>query len=160
MTARQVEMSRSISNTIYILSNPRIVGEYKVGIHQGGLRKLQSRYETYIPDVKVHYLIENVKAREIENQFKELHSTSRVPFKRKREGENLSEWFKMPLDLIISRLLIMLVGKDYGLNGANSFVISEMDQTVIEGTTIISPKLKVIDLTNSEETEEEEEDQT
>lgn len=149
-------MNRTISNTIYILSNPRIRGEYKVGIHRGGLRKLQSRYETYIPDVKIHYLIVNVQAREIENKFKILNSISRVPFKRKRENKNLSEWFKMPLDQIISCLLLILAGNKYGFDGKTSFTIGQMEQTTLEGIRIIRPKLTVIDLTTSDQETEEE----
>lgn len=150
-----------MSNALYILSNPRIAGEYKVGIHQGGLRKLQSRYETYITDVKIHYLIENVQAREVETKFKELYSSSRIPFQRRREKQGLSEWFKMPLDQIISNLLIMLVGKNYGINGKKSFQITELSDRVVDGTKIISPKQVVIDLTDlsdeevDPETEEE-----
>lgn len=145
-----------MASRIYILSNPRVLGEYKLGVHTGNLRKLQARYETYIPDVTIHYLIENVKAAEIEQQFKELHSELRVPFARKREGAGLSEWFKMPLHDMITCLLIMLVGKNYGFDGRKNFTIIQLLDEIVDDTRIIRASPQIIDLTSDSDTDDDE----
>ena len=147
----RVKVKTTMSNSIYVLSNPRIPGEYKVGKHRGGLGKLHTRYGTYIPDVKVHFLIDNVDAKIIEKKFKELRTEERIMLSH---SQSSSEWFKLSLDQIITDFFIMMAGKEYGLEGDKKFKISEFDERVVKGTRIITAKNSpqvVIDLSTSSE---------
>lgn len=151
-------IGKSFSNTIYILANPRILGEYKLGIHQGGLQKLQNRYRTYIPDVKIHYMIENIHARKIEKQFKNVHADSRIPFELKRGGENLSEWYEMPLDQIITDLLLMIIGRNRGFDGKDTFRVTKLEEQTLDGTKIIRPQVITVNASADDKDAETEED--
>ncbi len=147
------------SDVIYVLSNPRIKGEYKVGKHQGSLKKLYSRYGTYIPDVKVHYFIQGIDAKSIENEFKGLRSDERISL---QHSEGQSEWFKLPLHELIVDLFMLIVGQECGIKDKKKFRVTELLHSSEKGTRILTskpPAPAVIDLTGDEDTSSDHEDE-
>jgi hypothetical protein len=130
----------TMSNVLYVLSNPAIKGLCKVGIHRGSLKQLLGRYSTYIPNVKVHLFIRNVNARTIENKFKKSHEKYRVPIKH---TGRMSEWFAMELIVIIAYILPGLINRKYGLHDNNKeFVIDRLNMSIENGTKVIVAKEK------------------
>lgn len=113
-------------------------GVYKVGIHTGDLSKLKSRYSTYIPNVKVHYFIEGISAKIIEQEFFKDHEKKRIV---KKHSKNMSEWVSMPLDEIISELLLAIIGKPVGLKGKKIFTVTSLKSSKTGRTKVISAKL-------------------
>lgn len=116
-----------------------------MGIHRGTLNLLKSRYSTYIPDVKVHYFFENVDARAVETAFLKNHEKDRVT---KKHSGNASEWVKLPLDVILMELLLLIVGQRVGLRGKKKFRVNGFDGSKVGKTRIL-----VFKRTNSEEDE-------
>jgi len=124
-----------MSNVLYVLSNPSVKGLCKIGVHTGSLKRLLGRYSTYIPNVKVQLLINNVDARVLENKFKKSHETHRVPIEH---TGRMSEWFMMELATITSYILPRLINQRYGLDNNNKrFVIDRLRMSVDNGTKIV-----------------------
>lgn len=129
-----------MADTIYVLSIPRISGEYKVGIHSGTVGQLYSRYSTSIHDVKIHLIIERVDARKIELRFQELRQRYRI---NKKHSGNPSEWFKMKLStIVLDLIMIVMSGKKYGLDGQKKVVITELTERREMMVRIVRPRLE------------------
>lgn len=132
-----------MKTVVYVLSNPRIEGEYKVGIHSGTIGKLYSRYSTSIHDVKIHLVIEDVAAKEVELAFQKRRDDCRI--KKKHSGRP-SEWYKMELEtIIIDLMMILLSGRKYGLVGQEKIKITELKERVEKKVRIIGPKTEASD---------------
>lgn len=84
-----------MARNFYVLSHPQVVGEYKIGIHSKCLHALHRRYKTAIPQVQVHYFIQNINAKEFEKALLEQHSAHRIRFV---DSKRKSEWIKVPLN--------------------------------------------------------------
>ena len=104
---------------VYVLSDRSNTGKYKVGSHTGTLSKLKSRYITAIPDLEIHYFVETSNAKYIEDRFKEIHRSDRFT----NSNGNLSEWFILPLDQIISTLLA-IINKHQIISSLGTTIIS------------------------------------
>ena len=95
-----------MSTVVYVVSNQsETVSRYKIGFHTGSLSQLKSRYMTAIPDVKVHYFMETVHAKNVESKFKTKHSAQRVI----NSNGNKSEWFSMSLDEVYVSLSELII---------------------------------------------------
>ena len=127
-----------MTTAIYMLSDEagKFSDRYKIGSHTGDVNKLKSRYITGTPNVKIHYFIEAINAKEIEKQFKEEFYHIRI----NNSNDSKSEWVIMPLDeifaFISSRVCKPLpVDKNIYdlLRTANSFGAKEVGGITTEG---------------------------
>ena len=98
-----------MSSALYVLSaTPEATDQFKVGFHTGDIKKLRKRYITSHPQHKIHYFIEMPFAKQVEKQFKKEYFPCRVT----NNGENASEWFRMPLNEIIDGLSAIITCPD------------------------------------------------
>jgi len=109
-----------MSRNLYVLSNPLIQKQYKIGVHKGSLSALKSRYGTAIPNVKVDLFIENLAARSIEQEFLKKHRLNRIAFEH---SSRLSEWVDLSLPYIEDELLAIGTAGRFGMNDHGSFKI-------------------------------------
>lgn len=119
------------ATNIYILSIPRIPGEYKLGIHNGDLQKLYQRYETSVHDVQVHYFFKNVDAFVVEQQILKRHDKLRISKKR---TDRKSEWMTIGLDELLLDLMMAFIGNPTGRDQVGTFIVDNFKRTK-EGET-------------------------
>jgi hypothetical protein len=121
------------ATNIYVLSIPRIPGEYKLGIHTSTLKKLYQRYETSVHDVQIHYFFKHVDALKVEQKILQQHDQSRITKKR---TQHKSEWLNIKLDVLLLDLMMEFIGNPSGRNDSGVFVIDKLIKE-IEGETVI-----------------------
>lgn len=111
-----------MARNLYILSHPRVVGEYKIGIHGKCLSSLHRRYKTVIPQVQVHYFIQNINARELEKTFLAKYADHRIHF---ADSKRASEWVKVSFDAIEKDIgkLIAEMGPFQQFKKANTLIL-------------------------------------
>lgn len=94
-----------MTTAVYVLSDPlnESIGRYKVGSHTGTCKKLERRYLTYLPELKIHYFLETEKALDVESMMKRIYAEKRLI----NTKGNRSEWFVMPLNDIIAAIIYL-----------------------------------------------------
>lgn len=89
---------------LYILTDPSNFANntYKVGIHTGTLKKLTSRYQTYLPKFKLILFWRFPNSRELEKKILSTFSGQRI----KNPNDNQSEWIQAELAEILATIIV------------------------------------------------------
>lgn len=113
-----------MNTAIYILSDGSSANEkYKVGSHTGTLEKLENRYITALPEVKIHYFIKTSRAKEIESIVKKLYSGRRVI---NIHGSS-SEWILASIHEILCSILMLIHHPNVNLSDTKSSISIDVD---------------------------------
>jgi hypothetical protein len=122
-----------VAENLYLLTNPHIVDQVKIGIHSGPLNKLYSRYRTSIPGVIIHYFVKNVDAKKLEQAILQINKAHRVG----HSSGKPSEWLRLPLDQIVAQLFIVMNDGQYGRMEEKLFKIQKYQSEIQEQTMIV-----------------------
>lgn len=104
---------------LYLLSDPRIGNQTKIGHHSGDLSALNDRYRTSLPSHQIQYLFQEVDAMRIEKEILEEFKEYRYSHQSGKD----SEWISVSYQIILSEIFKKIINCNYGLSQGEKFVI-------------------------------------